>query len=377
MQLDIIAINYFGDRYYEDENTCVISGKRNDVQEDDFGRHFFLKMLSEGDYDGVFICQDLGIVTPIVEIMQHIKTERRKSNRKSFKSIFYFPVDCHLVDVLTKDLEFFDLLVTYTEFGRNEVLKFKPQLKGKLKVIPHGNNPKDFYPLPAAERLAFRKEFFGENADKFIIINVNRNQPRKDIPNTIFGFIEAKKAWDKALPEPFLYLHMFPNDPKGWDIRAIMLQTDLVEDVDYKLMPKEYEQSVGVEVDVLNKIYNACDVYLTTTLSEGWGLGYSESAACKLPIIAPFTTSFMEMSEYGKNAYMLKTIYPFCSPTDNIIREQTDIYEVADMILNVARDSVTDFPLLQGKVNRSHSWVTKLQWSEVCESWIKYFKELF
>ena len=272
LYLHIVAINYFGEPFYEDENTFVISARKNDVQDDPYGRFFFLKTLKEtNDFDGIFICQDLGVICPFVEVLEHIKAEKKEQNRKNFKSIFYFPADCRLVYELTRNLEFFDLLVTYTEYGRKEVLRFRPELKHKIKVIPHGNNSKDFFPLSDEERTKFRKEYFGENADKFIITNVNRNQPRKDIPNTIFGFIEARNNWSQDLPKPFLYLHLHPKDPMGWDIRGIMLQTDLKENVDYKLLPIEMEQGMA-ELDTLNKIYNASDVYLSTTLGEGWGL---------------------------------------------------------------------------------------------------------
>jgi glycosyltransferase involved in cell wall biosynthesis len=372
----IIAVNYFGEPYQEDEDTFVISAKINDVQKDDFGRYFFLKTLKENDYDGVFICQDLGVITPFIEVMQHIKAEKKENNQKSFKSIFYFPVDSQIIETLTKNIEFFDLIVTYTEYAREEILKHKPNLKGKIKVIPHGNNSKDFYPLPKEEALKFRKEFFGENADKFIVTNINRNQPRKDIPNTIFGFIEARDNWDANLPKPFLYLHCHPQDPMGWDIRAIMFQTTLKEDIDYKILPKEFEDTM-VEIDMVNKIYNASDAFLTTTLGEGWGLTFSEAAACKLPVIAPYTTSFMEMSEYGKNAYMLRTIYPYCGTIDNVIREQTDIFEIADTLLQVARDKYTNNEALQKKVEGNYNWVKKLEWAEVCKLWINYFKEIY
>ena len=169
---------------------------------------------------------------------------------------------------------------------------------------------------------------------------------------------------------------MHPNDPMGWDIRGIMLQTNLVEDKDYKLLPKQYEDE-GMPVDMLNKLYNASDVSLSTTLGEGWGLGFSESAACKVPIIAPYTTSFMEMSNYGKNAYMLEIINPICNHVDNIIREQTDIYEVADTILQVAKDKYLDSDGLSKQklmVENSYKWVKKLEWADICKQWIEYFK---
>jgi len=351
LHLDIVAINYFGEPYYEDENTYVISARNNDVNDDPFGRYFFLKVLNESnDYDGIFICQDLGTIVSFLEVLEHIKQEKKDNNKKVFKSIFYTPVDCRIIYLLVRKLEIFDTLVTYTEYGRKEINRIRPELK--VKVVPHGNNPKEFYPLSPEEIQAFRKEYFGDNADKFIITNINRNQPRKDLPNTIFGFIEAKKIWNPSLPKPFLYLHTHPKDPMGWDIRGIMLQTDLVEDEDYKLLPKEFEEA-GSSTEMVNKIYNASDVYLTTTLGEG---------------------SFMEMSGYGKNAYMLETIYPYVHTNDNAIREQTDIMEVGENILQVAKDKYSNSLDLKQKIEQNYKWVQKLDWKEVCKSWIEYFK---
>lgn len=379
--LDIIAINYFGEPFYDEFNNYIISAQLNDDKQDSHGRYFFLKSIQQGDlYDGIFICQDLGTIVPIIEVIAEIKRKRKERNIKSFKSIFYFPVDCRLVQLLVKDLEFFDVLVTYTEFGKNDVVRLRPELKNKIKVVPHGNNSNDFYPITQEEKINFRKEYFGENADKFIITNVNRNQPRKDIPTTIFSFIEAKKIWPYELPEPFLYLHMHSNDPKGWDLRGILIQTDLIENKDYKLLPEEYETNVGAklgslpETDLVNKIYNASDVFLTTTLGEGWGLTFSEAAACKIPIVAPYTTSFMEMSNYGKNAYMLYNIRPTCN-LDNVIREQCDPIEVAEVLLEVAESVNT--PEHKAKLENNYDWVKKLEWKNVCNSWIEYFKTTF
>ena len=381
LQLDIVAINYFGEPYYEDKNTYIVSGRKQDTKDDPYARYFFLKMLQDSnEYDGIFICQDLGAIVPFIEVMEHIKREKKEKNKKSFKSIYYFPIDCVIIPQLLRKLEFFDILVTYTEFAKKEIHRFRPELK--VKVIPHGNSSKDFYPLDEQTIKEFRSEFFGENKDKFIITNVNRNQPRKDIPNTIFGFIEAKKMWDSVdpylIPQPFLYLQMHPKDPMGWDIRGIMLQTGLVEDKDYKLLPKQYEDE-GMSVEMLNKIYNSSDVTISTTLGEGWGLSFSESAACKVPIIAPYTTSFMEMSNYGKNAYMLEIINPICN-LDNVIREQTDIYEVAETILHVAKakygllDDIGADENLKERIENSYKWVKKLEWTDICKQWIEYFK---
>lgn len=55
LQLDIIALNYFGEPYHEDDNTYVVSGKLNDPTQDDFGRHFYLNVLkNSNEYDILF-----------------------------------------------------------------------------------------------------------------------------------------------------------------------------------------------------------------------------------------------------------------------------------------------------------------------------------
>jgi glycosyltransferase involved in cell wall biosynthesis len=375
VSLDILGINHYGEDYVEEDGTRVFSAKINDVKNDDFGRYYFLKMVQEGDYDGIFIIQDLGVIHPIIPILESIKQKKKEANKKLFKSIWYFPVDCHLFATLTRHLEFFDVVVTYTEFGRDEILKFRPDLKGKIKVVNHGNNPKDFYPLSEEEKKKFRKEYFGKNADKLIITNVNRNQPRKDIPNTIFGFIEAKKDWKQngLTKEPFLYLHCMPKDPLGHDLRAILMQTQLVEYKDFMLLPKQYEENL-LGVDMLNGIYNASDIFITTTLGEGWGLTITEAFATKLPVIAPNTTSIKEISGEGSRAYLLETIVPFCSTVDNIIREQSDCWEIGERIIEVSNDLLNKNQKLNDKVEKAYKYVNTLTWEDVCKRWIEYFK---
>ncbi len=379
LNLHICAVNHFGDNYTEEDGTIVLGAKRNDVRSDDFGRFAFLKILHDSnDYDGIFIIQDLGVIQPIIEILQSIREKKKKEGKKQFKSVWYFPVDCRIFPILTNGIEFFDLLVTYTEFGRNEVLRLRPDVKSKIKVLYHGNNPKDFYPLSQEEKLKFKKEYFGKNADKVIISNINRNQPRKDLPNTIFGFIEARKCWEsKGLKgKPFLYLHCHPLDPMGHDLRAVLDQTELKEGEDYGLIPKELEENLA-SIETLNKIYNASDIYVTTTLGEGWGLTITEAMATRLPVIAPNSTSIAEIIGNDERGYLLNTMIPFCAQNDSIIREQTDYWEVAETIIQVATDLQKQDVKLKSRVDNAFNWVNSLSWKEVSKRWIDYFRDIY
>jgi glycosyltransferase involved in cell wall biosynthesis len=302
LAIDIIAINYFGDDYNQGENIRVISGKLKDAGKDDFGRHIFLRTIKDVDYDVIFILQDLGVVMPMVKILKEIKEEKKAANRHNFKSLYYFPVDFALTPNLVKDLDFFDFIATYTEYGRTQVLNINPNLKGKLKVIPHGSNLNDFKPTSV---LDFRKEYFGSNQSKFIVSNINRNQSRKDIPTTIFGFLEYNQEYNK---NSLLYLHLHPKDPMGWNIRTILSQTPLVEGVDY-MLPSEEDYSKGASIEKMNLIYNASDVFLTTATGGGWELSVTEAMTCRIPVIMPKHTSFAELGgNKGERAYYLETL---------------------------------------------------------------------
>jgi len=376
LQLDIIALNYFGEPFNEDDNTYVVSAKVNDPTLDDFGRHFFLNVLkNSNEYDILFIINDLGAVTPIIPILESIKKEKLQSGQKLFKSMYYFPLDCAGFFEILQGLEFFDILVTFTEFARNEILKARPELRGKLKVIPHGTNTKDFKPMDKDEVLKFRKELFEDNADKFIITNLNRNQPRKDIPATIFAFREAKKNWNEKLPQPFLYLHMKAKDPMGWDLRAIFFQLDLREGRDYMLLPQKWELEMP-KVEEVNMVYNASDLFLTTTLAEGWGLSITEAMSACIPVICPNNTSLSELTANGKRAFVYETDYPVVNPIDNIVRYQGSYYDVADLIKEVAELKCSDDKILYDKVTAAYLWASKLTWKDLCKRWIEYVKEL-
>jgi glycosyltransferase involved in cell wall biosynthesis len=373
IKLHIIASNYFGSDYSESENIRVISGKLNDVAQDDYGRYAFLKQLKENDYDLIFIIQDLGIVVPMIPYIKDIKEMKAVENRPSFKSMYYFPVDFALTPNLGLNLEFFDFLSTYTEYGKEQITRLRPYLKTKVKVIPHGNSMAEFYPLEEEVINKFRKEYFGENADKFIISNINRNQERKDIPTTIFGFIEYKNEYnDKS----FLYLHMNPTDPNGWKLKTLLAQTPLIEGKDY-MFPSVEDYTKGASVEKLNLIYNASDVYLTTANGGGWELPVTEAMGCLVPTIVPKHTSLSELAgANGERAYLLQTLYPSVPITDSSIRWQSDYIEIADVLNDVFKDIKNNSPILQNKVNEAYKFVKGLDWKSISERFSEEIKRL-
>ncbi len=372
MKLDIVAVNYFGDEYKEDDNIRVVSAKMKDIVKDDFGRYVFMATLRSDDYDLIFILQDLGVIVPCIKFLKDIKEMKKVEGRKQFKSIFYFPVDFALTPNLGIGLDFFDYLATYTEYGKSQVLRLNPKLIKKLDVIPHGNNNQDFYPLPKEEITTFRKEYFGDNYNKFIVTNINRNQSRKDIPTTIFGFLEY---WEEYNKNAFLYLHMNWKDPMGWNLKTILSQTPLREGVDY-MFPSEQDASKGASVELMNKIYNASDMYINTCTGGGWELSVTEAMATKLPVLIPNHTSLKEIGNGSKRAYMLDTLYPIVAQVDNIIRFQCDLYEIAENMNFIKEEKEKNSELYQKRIEDAYDYVSSLKWSDISKTFIKAINKL-
>jgi D-inositol-3-phosphate glycosyltransferase len=368
LHLDIIAINYFGKAYDADGGrTRVYSAAQTGKKPDAFGRYEYLRMLAHYEYDATVIMQDYGVVLPIVEVMESINSQKKKK----FKTFFYFPVDHVPYHAQLYALEAFDRLATYTAWGHQEILRQVATVQSRLDVIPHGVDTQDFFPMAQAEKQAFRREYFGENADKFIIGNINRNQPRKDIPSTIFSFQLYKEKYN---PNAFLYLHMNPLDQMGWNLPSILDQAGLRQDLDYKLAT---EKESLCPVDQLNRIYNSLDFFLSTTSGEGWGLSVTEAMACKVPVMAPNHTSLMEiggtfLAEDERRMWLINDLRPYVSHFDNMLRHSVD-YKTVPILLDIA---VRHPERTARLVDNAYQYVQTLQWEAIAGQWISVVESL-
>jgi D-inositol-3-phosphate glycosyltransferase len=153
-----------------------------------------------------------------------------------------------------------------------------------IQLIPHALDHERFFPLGVetdshaaallGNRRALRQQHWPtqpELWDNFIVLNANRNQPRKRIDITMQGF--AKFAAGKS--DVRLYLLLGLRD-LGWNIVELADHYRIKEKL--ILGTGEAAQPIVTD-DQLNVIYNLCDVGVNTALAEGWGLVSFEHAA--------------------------------------------------------------------------------------------------
>lgn len=356
--ISVLGVNYWGDPHpFPFPIWPVGVGSR-----DPYGRQrSFDMMLKDFEYDVLFLFQD----TFILEFLLKPPTEGQRvpldvlRAAKKFTTVCYFPVDGIPHRSWIEGVSRVDAPVAYTEFGRREAILACPSIADRLQVIPHGVNVKDFRPLPEADVLNFRKAFFGRNADKFIITNVARNQQRKDLPRTMMAFKEFKKR----RPNSALYIHAAIQD-MGWNLVDVTtaLGLEVTQDV---LFPNNFGPNQGYPVDIVNNIYNASDVVVSTTLGEGWGLSSIEAMACKTPIVFPNNTVMPEI--VGKDrGYLVKSgATPndwAIIPHDNeVLRPLTSVTDMADTLVHVYdnRDEAAQ------RAETAYAWIyNNLLWAE-------------
>lgn len=323
-------------------------------QGDPYGREKIQQVLPHMEFDIVFFLQDSFILEFIPNVIH-----KMKSMGKQFKSVVYFPVDGTPRESWIRAMSAADVSVTYTNWGKKMCSSIYPDIEEKLLVIPHGISLREFFPHPPDKRAQLRKMYFSQHADKFIIINVNRNQQRKDIPRTLMAYKEFKKS----CPNSLYYLHCAEKDV-GWDLPKVAENLGLVVGEDI-MFPPNFNVNMGVPVSIVNDLYNCADVCISAAVGEGWGLSSVEAMATKTPCIFPDNTSLTEIFADGRGFLCRSGGTPnfhTVMPMDNeVVRP---LMNVTDLVKYLKR--LYEKPEVGHKMaDKAFQWVKKeLQWEK-------------
>jgi len=246
----------------------------------------------------VFLLYDIPFQVPYLQ-------ELRKASSQP-KIVIYSPVESGpIAPEIMQRLHGVSRYVLFTEYGRSEIATSIESVRTEnpgfhfpeLQVIPHGVDTDRFYPLgdddgeiPARRLEARRAMKFddAEHLEAFIVLNANRNMPRKRIDLTMQGF--AQFARDKPANVK-LYLHMATQDT-GWNVVVLAKRYGIF---DRLIMTQADNARPAFSDRELNLLYNACDVGITTTTGEGWGMVSFEHGATRAAQIMPRHTSLADL----------------------------------------------------------------------------------
>jgi glycosyltransferase involved in cell wall biosynthesis len=317
--------------------------------------------ITSCNYDVLFVTTDLNRITDLREQLEHAHAQHKII-------IMYAAMDCHIFQP-----EFFSVMelasapVVFSYWCKRLVSFLLPELAKRTEVIYHGCEPDVFFPLDAQERNQVRKDFFNIGPETFLVVNVNRNQVRKDLARTMAAF----HLFHLEHPDSLLYIHAkqrdlggdLPQQAQGMGLQIYGKQTEIV------FAPPEYHESGGISRADLNRVYNAADACVSTSTGEGWGLTTTEALAASRPFIGPENTVFPELLGDGGRGYLVRSggpelwaMFYGVSDSPRELCSTTGMKRALERVYLQPGEAAA-------KAHTGREWAEQHSWSRVQEQW--------
>jgi len=359
-----LAINFHGSFIDRNVVPWLMQPAKLMDPRDPHGMKMFIKTLYEQPYDIVWVCNDLYVTDAVADELVKFKNECKKKGHKPPTFIYYYPVDCNVPTEASRFLRAVDIPVCYTKHGKERTLHTFPDLEKVLLEIPHGVDSAIYTPRSKEKNDEVRKTFLGVEEGTPVIINVNRNSTRKQLPYSFLAF----KKFKERFPTAKMYLHSAVTDQGGDMLKAIgSLGLSKSEDIIY---PVGYNPAQPISSKKLNMLYNMADVFLTTHLGEGWGLTVTEAMAAGVPVVAPRNTSMpQQLGEDSERGYMYE-----CK--DQIWIDNSG-YRPKGLLPEIVEQMTKAF--MAGpkygneKARLARSWAIQHDWRAVTKAWVDLF----
>lgn len=210
--------------------------------------------------------------------------------------VAYMPIDaCGLRWRHVEPLNRLTHAVAYTHFGLSQLRA--AGLDVEASIVPHGIDLDLFTPVSQAEARAAT----GLPLDTFAVLVLDRNATRKRLDIAFDAF--ARFAQDKSESVKLVYHGSLADESRtGWAIEDMAIDLGIADRL--VLTKRDMGPLRGLAADQLKIIYSMCDVKLSTSSGEGWGLATMEAMACGVPCVAPKNAAY---AEWASEAALLIT----------------------------------------------------------------------
>lgn len=181
---------------------------------------------------------------------------------------------------------YFDGIIAFTPYWKDIAYKIGIKKEMPIFTFCHGFDHHLYYPIP--QNIA--RMFFNFNEDDFLVLNANRNQPRKRWDITIISwaiFVERHYKANNSKLKPSKFIKRPIKLVVGTDPSNFFDLMDIFEnEIKFKDVPWEYAKNTihfmhspqQLSDRDINILHNSCDVGLNTCDGEGFGLLCLESA---------------------------------------------------------------------------------------------------
>lgn len=307
-EVHALAVNFDGDAGKWDTAIRLwMPNKR--VQADVYGLSRYVEMLADVMPDVVLMIND-----PYV-VLRHIFRNRYDEDlvlARSRPIIAYMPVDGTNQPVQWGRLPELVAKLPSIPGGTGPKLipvamsKYGQEFLDSDHLAPHGVEP-EFRPLSegpitlsSGKVITTKQEMLvelGIPEDAFLILRVDRNSHRKNFGDTWRAIVPVMHRHKNV----YAWLHC---RAEGEQLELPQLVSRDLETAHRFFWPGKFSTHHGWPNQDLVGLYNAADMFVSTSMGEGFGLTLAEAAACGLPIVAQKVSSIPEV--VGPGGFLLK-----------------------------------------------------------------------
>ena len=276
---------------------------------DIFGRTRIIEMLGKVEPDVVVMLNDANI---ILQLLYENTFDPEKFLLQYRPVMTYIPVDGYnLPPAWPGILCQVSNVVTMSKFGQG-------QYPGS-QMVYHGVDTDEFWPVSKTRPIVTSsnrrcttkkecKEAFGYDRDCFLILRVDKNSGRKDWPATWKALVPVMRRHH----EVHAHFHTQVSEGQTGIVMNAMLSREM--DVKDRIHFPDFATSfIGWSQQDLNALYNAADLFVSTSRGEGFGLTLAEAAACGVPIVAQNVSAIPEV--VGPGGVLIEPERPITVPS--------------------------------------------------------------
>ncbi len=289
----------------------VIEEEKRREFKDEFGIKIIEETIEQIQPDIVIIYNDIIVTCNHLNVLNILRYEKGYN----FKVVSYLDLVYEYEKPLYVDFvnRHTDLIIIFSECWKNNLMKMGVK-EEKIKIAYHGLDSH----LTRLNKQACRKEL-SLNEDDFIILNCNRNSYRKATYLTISSFIKFLKKNEKStnLDKIKLLLHCELDSKTGYDIIEICKIECIKEEMDFDNIINHHIirlKDYAIDDEMMNKLYNACDMGINTCVGEGFGLCSFEHIYLGKPQIISAVGAHKDIFK-GYNEFMVVPSVEYYIPT--------------------------------------------------------------
>tara|TARA_Y100000389_G_scaffold171521_1_gene179238 strand:+ start:1103 stop:2323 length:1221 start_codon:yes stop_codon:yes gene_type:complete len=263
-------------------NITLIDAAKEEIGNELYGVNVICKYIQQVKPDMVLIYNDIIVISRIFNNFTKLNIQ------KNFKLIVYLDLVYRYekIDLIEHVDRFSDKIIVFSECWKQNLMEMGVS-ENKIDFLYHGIDKTIFFPVE--KHIAREKLNLGR--DDFIVLNSNRNNYRKCIDKTIDAFVlflKRKQMNPKIKMFLNMNLHEGPTQP-GYNIQNLIKISCIKHQLPYDTVVNHhfyrYPKDASMTDELLNYLYNACDIGMNTCMGEGFGLCNLEHGSLGKPQI--------------------------------------------------------------------------------------------